>query len=178
MKTALYLRVSTGQQETDNQRLALEGWAKTHDLEIVRVYEEAESAWRDGHQRVLSEVLKDAGKGKFECLLVWSLDRLSRGGPLPVLSLVNRFSALGVKVESLQEPWTATTPGPMTDLLLSIVAWIARFESDLRSQRTLAGLERARKQGKRLGRPPGSKDKRKRRKRIARIPSWLTEFGM
>ena len=64
---------------------------------------------------------------------------------------------------SLQEPWTEVE-GPMQELLLSIVAWVARIESNRRSERAKAGLARAVSQGKRLGRPPGSKDKKKRRR--------------
>ncbi len=53
--------------------------------------------------------------------------------------------------------------GPLQELLLSIVAWIARMESERRSERTKAGLERAKAAGKRLGRPAGSKDRQKRK---------------
>ena len=67
-----------------------------------------------------------------------------------------------MKVISFQESWTEVD-GPLRELLLSIVAWIARMESDRRSERTKAGLNRAVAEGKTLGRPKGSTDKRKRR---------------
>ncbi len=51
------------------------------------------------------------------------------------------------------------------DLLLAIAGWVARMESNRRSERTRAGLARAKNQGKRLGRPPGAKDKKKRSRR-------------
>ena len=61
----------------------------------------------------------------------------------------------GVQVWSLQEPWTEAG-GELLDLLLAIAGRVARMESNRRSERTKAGLQRAVSQGKRLGRPPGS----------------------
>ncbi len=67
-------------------------------------------------------------------------------------------------VQCCQEPWTEAG-GELLDLLLAIAGWVARMESNRRSERTKAGLARAVAQGKRLGRPPGSKDKKKRSRR-------------
>ncbi len=61
-----------------------------------------------------------------------------------------------------QESWTEA-PGELAELLFTLTGWVARMESQRRSERTRAGLARVKAQGKRLGRPPGSKDKRKRR---------------
>jgi DNA invertase Pin-like site-specific DNA recombinase len=93
-----------------------------------------------------------------------SLDRLSREGSLAILQLVNKFSAKGVRVLSYQESWTEA-PGEIGELLYALTGWVARMESQRRSERTKAGLARIKAQGKRLGRPLGSKDKRKRRRR-------------
>jgi len=109
-------------------------------------------------------LLDNAVKRKFDVVLVWSLDRLSREGPLSILTLVNRLKNCGVKVISYQESWTEA-PGELGDLLYALSGWVARMESQRRSERTKAGLARLVAQGKRLGRPPGSKDKKKRRKR-------------
>ena len=103
-------------------------------------------------------------KRKFDVVLVWALDRLSREGPLAILTLVNRLKNCGVKVISYQEPWTEA-PGELGDLLYALSGWVARMESQRRSERTKAGLARVKAQGKCLGRPSGSKDKRKRRSR-------------
>ena len=97
-------------------------------------------------------------------MLVWALDRLSREGPLAILTIVNRLKNYGVKVLSYQESWTEA-PGELGELLYALTGWVARMESQRRSERTKAGLARVKAQGKRLGRPPGSKDKRKRRRR-------------
>ena len=168
MKTAVYLRVSSNEQSTDNQFPALEAYAKNRSYEIVRVYEEEESAWKSGHQRELANLMADARQRRFQAVLVWALDRLSREGALAILSLVHKLSIYGVKVLSYQESWTEA-PGQLGELLFAIAGWVAKMESERRSERTKAGLARAVREGKVLGRRVGSKDKRKRKKRIARV---------
>ena len=163
-RTAIYCRVSTTEQNPENQRMVLTDWAKQRGFEIVGVYQEEESAWKAGHQRELSRLVMDARKRKFRVVLVWALDRLSREGSAAILGIVSKLSRHGVKVLSYQESWTEA-PGELGELLFAIAGWVARMESQRRSERTKAGLDRARSQGKRLGRPPGSRDRRKRRKR-------------
>jgi len=168
MKAALYIRCSTSEQEVANQRLALEQWAERKGFSIVHIYQESESAWRNGHQRELSRLLSDAHKHKFDIVACWSLDRLSRQGPLTILSIVNRLKHNGIGVISYQEPWTEA-PGELADLLYSIIAWVANFESRRLSERTKAGLERTKRQGTVLGRPPGARDKKRRKKRSPKV---------
>ncbi len=164
MKVCIYSRVSTGEQDTRNQSTVLTDWATQRGYEVVKVYAEEESAWRNGHQRELTNLITDARRRKFQAVMVWALDRLSREGALAILSLVNKLSSCGVKVLSYQESWTEA-PGEVAELLYALTGWVARMESQRRSERTKAGLARVKAQGKRLGRPPGSKDKRLRRKR-------------
>ena len=164
MKVCIYSRVSTGGQDTKNQSVVLTDWAIQRGYEVVKVYTEEESAWRNGHQRELAKLIIDARRRIFQAVLVWALDRLSREGALAILSLVQKLSACGVKVLSYQESWTEA-PGELAELLYALTGWVARMESQRRSERTRAGLARIVAQGKRLGRPPGSKDRRKRRKR-------------
>ena len=163
-KAGLLLRVSDPGQHADNQLPDLQAWADRRGLEVVQVYQFQESAWRGAHQKMLSQVYRDARQGKFSVLLVWALDRLSREGSLATLAIVHRLGQYGVQVLSYQEPWTEAG-GEMLDLLLAIAGWVVRMESSRRSERTKAGLQRAVSQGKRLGRPPGSKDKKKRSRR-------------
>jgi putative DNA-invertase from lambdoid prophage Rac len=164
MRVAAYLRVSTQEQTTANQSPAIEAWVKSRGHELVEVYQENESAWRNGHQRELARLLSDlrSGRRKYDILLVWSLDRLTRAGIAAILTLVNTFKSYGCQVVSIQESWTEQA-GPMAELLYSITAWVAEFESQRRSERVKAGQARAIKEGKRLGRPAGSKDKQSRR---------------
>ena len=164
MKVCIYSRVSTGEQETKNQYMVLSDWAKQRGYEVVSIYQEEESAWKAGHQRELANLVTDARRRKFQAVLVWALDRLSREGALAILSLVQKLSACGVKVLSYQESWTEA-PGELAELLYALTGWVARMESQRRSERTKSGLARVKAQGKHLGRPSGSKDKRKRRRR-------------
>ena len=128
--------------------------------ELVAVYSENESAWRAGHQHELASLLDDlrSGSRRYDILLMWALDRLSRQGAASILNLVNTFKAYGVKVVSLQESWTEL-PGELGEVLFAIAGWVARMELQRRSKRTKAGLVRAVADGSKLGRPSGSKDK-------------------
>jgi len=162
-KVVVYLRVSRDSQETANQLPALEHWIGARDHELVALYSEDESAWKAGHQHELAKLMSDLPKYQPGIVLVWALDRLTRQGIGAILQLVNNFRVHGVQVVSYSEPWTEQA-GPMRDLLFAIAGWAANFEADRISKRTLAGLDRARSQGKRLGRPAGSKDKGKRKR--------------
>ena len=164
MKVCLYIRVSTGMQDNTNQLAVLIEWANQRGYEVVKIYEEEESAWKNGHQRELANLIADARKRRFQAVLVLALDRLSREGALAILSLVQKLSVHGVKVLSYQESWTEA-PGEMAELLYALTGWVARMESQRRSERTKAGLARVRAQGKLLGRPLGSKDRKKRKRR-------------
>ena len=173
-KAIIYSRVSSGEQDTENQNLVLKQWAEQRNLEMIAIYQEQESAWKAGHQRELAKVIKAAKAGRFKILLVWALDRLSREGSLAILTLINRLGRYGVKVFSYQEPWTEA-PGELAEILYALVGWVARNESQRISERTKAGLLRAAQQGHYPGRPKGSIDKKRRKKRSARVPAW-SEF--
>lgn len=147
MKVAVYLRVSTAEQSTGNQLVALQKWVADRGHELVEIYSENETAWKAGHQRELARLVEDARKGRFETVLVWSLDRLSREGSLAILQLIDRLKRYGVKVVSYQESWTEA-PGELAEVLYAIVGWVARMESQRRSERVRAGLARARAENK------------------------------
>ena len=163
MRVALWLRVSDPDGHTENQRPALEAFVASRGWEITQVYELQASAYKGDHQKLLRQVYRDARLGKFTVLLPWALDRLSREGPLATLQIVDRLGKAGVQVISLQKPWTEAA-GELRDLLLAIAGWVARMESQRRSERTKAGLQRALAKGKTLGRPVGAKDTKKRRR--------------
>jgi DNA invertase Pin-like site-specific DNA recombinase len=141
---------------------ALEDYAKRRGLEIIQVYSENETAWKNGHQAELARLFEDARRGKFDVVLVWALDRLSREGALAILTLVDRLKRYAVRVISYQESWTEA-PGELAEVLYAICGWVARMESQRRSERTKAGMERARKEGKLIGKRGPDKRKRKRR---------------
>lgn len=174
IKAVIYARVSTEEQSTSNQVEALSAWAAHRGFDIREIYFEQESAWSGGHQRELARLIDNARRHEFDYILVWALDRLSREGALAILSLINKLNAWGVKVISYQEPWTEA-PGELGELLFALTGWVARMESQRRSERTKAGLVRTLHEGKtkegkpylHMGRPKGSKDSKKRKRRIA-----------
>lgn len=170
---ALYLRTSTNDQHPENQFPALERYCYDRGHIIKGVFLEKGSAWTSGHQPELARMLAEirGGKRKYDIVVCWALDRLTRGGSAAILNLVNSLHAHGTKVISLQEPWTEL-PGELGEVLYSIAGWVARMESQRRSERTMAGLDRAKRQGKQLGRPKGSKDKNGRRKRTGYLLRW------
>ncbi|MFZ0995784.1 MAG: recombinase family protein [Candidatus Dormiibacterota bacterium] len=163
MRAAIWARVSTDRQETDNQETELRAFAARRGWQVVAVYRVTASGWQGAHRAALSTVLRDARRGAFEVLCVWALDRLTREGTLRTLEIVRDFGRAGVPVVSCQEGWTEQA-GPVQDLLLAIAGWVAEQESARRSERTRAGLARARADGRRLGRPPGSQDRQPRRR--------------
>jgi putative DNA-invertase from lambdoid prophage Rac len=177
VRVAIYARVSTDSQDTENQLIVLKKWVSERGFENAYIFSENESAWRDGHQLQLSALLNHAYHHRFDTVVVWALDRLTRGGPLQILTLIDRLKRSGVRVISYQEPWTEA-PGQLADILYAITGWVAQMESQRRSERTKAGLSRLKAQGKQLGRPPGSLDKKKRQKRVAKIHSqYFTPEG-
>ncbi len=169
MKAAIYTRVSTDEQDTGNQRLALDAIVNQREYKLYRVYSENESAWKAGHQAELARLIADAKAGRFEVLVVFALDRLSRQGSLAILSLWHKLQLLGVTIVSLNEPW-AEAPGELGEILYSITGWVARMESTRKSQNTKAGMANARIHGTKSGIPIGKrgKDKHKRTRRTRR----------
>lgn len=148
---ALYVRVSTDRQTTANQLGELRQLAAARGFAAV-VYEETESAAK--RRPVLEQLMDDARRGKVRAVLVWALDRLDRSMGT-CIARVLELDRLGVPVVSVREPWLDTS-GPVRSLLVAIFGWCAEQERSRLIDRTKAGLERARAQGKRIGRPPAS----------------------
>ena len=74
MKVCIYSRVSTGEQDNNNQIAVLLDWSTKRGFEVIKTYQEQESAWKAGHQKELSHILEDAQKRRFDTVLVWGLD--------------------------------------------------------------------------------------------------------
>lgn len=152
MKVAIYARVSTDEQTEENQIAPLLNFAGQRGYEVHEIYREQASAWKNGHQRELSRLFEDARRGKFQIVLVWALDRLTREGSLTILQYYRRFSEYGVSCISISESWTEY-PSEVKPLLLAVMAWIAEQESKRKSERTKAGMIRAAAAGVHCGRP-------------------------
>jgi DNA invertase Pin-like site-specific DNA recombinase len=164
MKAAIYCRVSTDEQTTENQILAIRKLAEARGYEIVKVYTENETAWKRGHQAELRNCERDAFNHEWSILMFWSMDRLTRQGISSMFRILEGFWEMGITTISLQET-ELEKGGVIREILISVSAWIAKIDSDRKSERTKAGLARRQSQGFKLGRPKGSPDKRKRQRR-------------
>lgn len=153
MKAALYLRVSTrdGTQDTDNQRFQLRQLCTSQGWQIVTEYEDHESGNRSNRAQ-FRHMLQDASTRKWDLLVFWALDRVSREGTLPTLRYLELLESYGVRWRSLTEPWIDSA-GPFREVIISLLASLARQERLRVSERVHAGLERARQSGIRIGRP-------------------------
>ena len=98
------------------------------------------------------KMFDDASKRKFDLIVFWALDRFSREGVLETLNHLQRLSAWGVGWRSYQESYVDSC-GPFKDVVISLMATLAKQERQRISERTKAGLRRARRHGKVLGRP-------------------------
>ena len=164
MRVAIYTRVSTEEQTTENQIPALKEYAKRNGWIVSEVYSENASAWRAGRQSELKKLLIRASYHDYDAILIWSLDRLTRQGIGMIMQLVSTFKSYSCRVVSLQETWTQQGDGMMDDLLYAIFAWVAKFESERRSERIKAANARKRARGEPVGRLPGAKDIKKRKR--------------
>jgi DNA invertase Pin-like site-specific DNA recombinase len=147
-RVALYARVSTkdGRQDTENQLIALREYCGKQGWQITAEYVDHETG---GHSRRphFLQMFDDARRRKFDLVLFWSLDRLSREGVAATLNHLERLTAAGVEWRSFTEQYLDSC-GLFRDALLSILATIAKQERVRRSERASAAIARLRRQGK------------------------------
>lgn len=159
MVVAIYLRTSKVDQNPENQKASLIRWCEAmgHSYEI---FEEQESTRKT--RWVKNEVLQKALLKKYDTILVWKLDRWARS----LQELINDleiFKKYKVEFHSLSDQ-IHLDDNPSNILFIQILGAFAQFERSIIRERTMLGLERAKKEGKIFGRPSGKKDKSPRRK--------------
>jgi DNA invertase Pin-like site-specific DNA recombinase len=152
MKAAIYARVSTLDQEPENQLQELRRYLQARGWSAVEYVDRGVSGAKD-RRPALDQVETDARRRRFDVLVCWRLDRLGRNLK-HLITLLEELQALGVAFVSLAEGIDATTPAGR--LQMHLLGAIAEFERERIRERVLAGLERARREGKRLGRPRAS----------------------
>jgi DNA invertase Pin-like site-specific DNA recombinase len=153
VKVAIYARTSTddGRQDLTNQTRELRASSERMGWTVVAESHDQISG-RKVDRPQLQKAMDAGRRRKYDVLLFWSLDRLSRQGVLPTLLLLNQLTQYGVKYRSLQEQWIDSL-GAFSDAVIGILATVAKFESERLSSRVRSGLARAKAQGKTLGRP-------------------------
>lgn len=157
MRIALYSRVSTAQQTTENQRLELERVAAARGWNIVQTFtDEGISGSKGRDERPgLDALLKAASRRQFDLIAVWSIDRLGRSLQ-HLVTTVNDLQAVGVALYIHQQQLDTTTPSGK--LCFSMFGAFAEFERNLIRERVKVGIERAKKNGVKLGRPTNLND--------------------
>src|SRR6267378_483496 len=153
MKIGLYARVSTKDkgQETENQLVKLREFAAKQGWQITREYVDRETGGTSDRAQ-FQAMFADASRRRFDLVLFWSLDRLSREGVLETLQHLNRLTACGVGYKSFTEQYLDSC-GIFKDAVIGILAVVAKQERVRLSERTKAGLAVARSKGRQLGRP-------------------------
>jgi len=149
MRAALYARVSTTEQTADNQLLELRRYIEARGWTGTEFVDRGISGSKD-KRPALDALLKDAKRRRFDVLVCWRLDRLGRN-LRHLVTMLEELQQLGIAFVSLGEGIDCTTPAGK--LQLHILAALAEFERERIRERVMAGLERAKTQGKRLGRP-------------------------
>ena len=153
LRVALYARVSTanGKQDTQNQLQQLREFCAIQDWEVVAEFVDNASGKHSDRPK-FQQMFDAASRREFDCLLFWSLDRFSREGVLETLQHLQRLTAYGVAYRSFTESYIDSL-GPFRDVVISLLAALARQERIRLSERVVAGLARARKEGRIGGRP-------------------------
>ena len=149
-RVALYLRVSTADQNLETQLLDLRQLAAQRNLEIVARYEDRISGVRT-RRPGLDGLMADARRGRFDVLLVWSSDRIARS-VRHFLEVLDELSRLNIEYCSFRE--NLDTGGPLGRAIVVIIGAIAELERNLIIERVKAGMRRARLEGRPIGRKP------------------------
>lgn len=156
---AIMARVSTDKQENENQLLALREFAAKQGWQITEEYIDVVTGSGKKLRKAFDAMMLAASQRKFDLVLFWALDRFSREGTLETLQHLERLNTYGVQWRSYSEQYIDSC-GMFRDVVISLLATMAKQERIQISERTKAGLRRARKEGKVLGRPSADIDMR------------------
>ena len=152
-RVALYARVSTKdkRQDTENQLVQLRQFVAEQGWIVAEEYVDRATGKHSDRER-FQKLFQDASQRKFDIVLFWSLDRFSREGVRETMNHLERLASYGVNYRSFTEQYLDSC-GIFKDAVLAILAVIAKQERVRLSERTIAGLQKARKRGRVGGRP-------------------------
>ena len=171
MKVTLYARVSTSDkdQNPETQLIPLRDFCSAQGWELFREYVDRAPANDLAHRIQWRQLLDDAAKRRFSVVLVFKLDRAFRSVK-HMHDTLAAWELVGVSFQSLREQFDTSTA--LGRLLLNLLAALAEFELELNREKVKAGMERARRQGHRIGRSKVT-DREGFSKRLGDIPQRL-----
>ncbi|MDA8064642.1 MAG: recombinase family protein [Thermaerobacter sp.] len=154
VRAGIYARVSTADKEQDpeTQLIPLREFVVAQGWQPAGEFVDQAPATDLPHRKAWRELLDLAAKRKVDLLLVWRMDRAFRS-VLDAATTLERLRRWGVGLRSYSEPWLDTT-SPFGEALFHITVAYAQLERGILAERTKAGMDRAKRQGKRIGRPP------------------------
>ena len=154
----VYCRVSTKGQNCETQLVAIKEFCVRQGINIFKVYQDIGVSGSKDSRPALNDMLFNLRKNQFKVVVVFRLDRLGRSLQ-HLLALLQEFRNKNVRLVSVTDGIDTSDDNPMTRAFWQILAVFAEMEKAIIQERVCAGLARARSEGKRLGRPPGAKDK-------------------
>ena len=150
VKVAVYLRVSTTDQDPESQGREVRQFVATRGWEAAASYQDVGVSGARARRPGLDQLLKDAWRGLFEAVVVWDLSRIARS-TLHALQLLQEFQQVGVRLIAVKQ--TFDTDTPLGRAFFTLAAMFAELERAILIERVRAGMARARAEGKRIGRP-------------------------
>lgn len=151
IRAALYMRVSTVDQNPETQGLELRAFAKQRGYEIVREYVDHGVSGTKARRPALDKMLSEAPRHAFDVVLVWATDRLARSTK-HFLDVLDELNGLNIRFVSQRE--AIDTDGPLGRAIIVIISAIAELERSIIVERVRAGMRRAKLEGRRIGRAP------------------------
>lgn len=162
MKAGVYYRVSTrDKQDVGMQIKSIKDYCEREQIQIVKEYQDIGESGSKESRPEFDKLLEDMRNKEFDCIVVFKLDRIGRSLS-HLVKLFEEFKKKNINFISVTQAINTTTPEGR--MFLHMLMVLAEYERELTISRINAGLERAKAEGKRLGRKKGSKDKVRRRK--------------
>jgi len=156
-KIAIYARVSTEKQTSENQLIELRSLCERLGYQVYQEYVDNGISGAKGRndRPALDAMLKAATQRKFDMVMCWSIDRLGRSLQ-NLVEILNELQALGIDLYFQQQGMDTSTPSGR--MIFSVFGAIGEFERNLIRERVLAGQQRAKANGVKLGRPSKMND--------------------
>lgn len=176
-RVVIYARVSTKDQETENQLCQLRDYAAKQGWGVLEEIVDVGSGSKGRSERQgLERLFTLAHQRRMDLVLFWALDRFSREGSRQTIGYLSQLESLGVGFHSFSEPYLSTL-GVFSDCIIALLSALAKQERIRIGERTKAGLERAKASGKRLGRPSTSGERSQEAKRLKAEGLTLRAIG-